>query len=92
MRPLKRFIALTAVTALLACAQDASAEKFFKNIQALKLTPASDLPFSMNSIASAMDQVRSVPWALLQRVHIDEIRFHEPMDDAKFAIRPAPPK
>lgn len=40
----------------------------------------------------ATDQVRSAPGAPVQRLHIDEVRFNQPIDDAKFAMPPAPPK
>ena len=33
-----------------------------------------------------MDQLRSVPGIQAGRWHVEEIRFNEPMEDAKFAM------
>ena len=40
----------------------------------------------VEGVKVSMDQLRSVPGVVAGRWHIEEIRFNEPMDDAKFAM------
>jgi hypothetical protein len=46
----------------------------------------------VEGVKISMDQVRSVPGVVAGRWHVEEIRFNEPMDDAKFAMPSAPAK
>jgi hypothetical protein len=46
----------------------------------------------VDGVKVSMDQLRSVPGLAAGRWHIEEIRFNEPIDDAKFAMPAAPPK